>query len=185
MKSPKFAKFLLSVLLITAPILAKANVIYPALDVQNFNSQGDTGPAYVSGVSFDADSTAFAIVYDDGTPSIALPETDFDLSSTFSGGGLYAGTISAGSLLSGSFSDLTITYNGNVFGTDFWAFSANVTYTGGSLSTGISGGMMVGNFDSLGNFTAKVGEVAVIPVPAAVWLFASGLLGLVGVARRS
>jgi hypothetical protein len=27
-------------------------------------------------------------------------------------------------------------------------------------------------------------EVAPVPVPAAVWLFGSGLLGLVGVARR-
>ena len=27
-------------------------------------------------------------------------------------------------------------------------------------------------------------EVSAIPVPAAVWLFGSGLLGLVGVARR-
>ena len=28
------------------------------------------------------------------------------------------------------------------------------------------------------------GNVAVVPVPAAVWLFGSGLLGFVGVARR-
>jgi hypothetical protein len=27
-------------------------------------------------------------------------------------------------------------------------------------------------------------ETAVVPVPAAVWLFASGLLGLIGVSRR-
>jgi fumarate reductase subunit C len=29
-----------------------------------------------------------------------------------------------------------------------------------------------------------VREATVVPVPAAVWLFASGLLGLVGIARR-
>ena len=34
------------------------------------------------------------------------------------------------------------------------------------------------------NMVGTVGEAAVIPVPAAVWLFGSGLLGLVGVARR-
>jgi hypothetical protein len=28
------------------------------------------------------------------------------------------------------------------------------------------------------------GAVSAVPVPAAVWLFASGLLGLVGIARR-
>jgi len=27
-------------------------------------------------------------------------------------------------------------------------------------------------------------ETTVIPVPAAVWLFGSGLLGLIGIARR-
>lgn len=36
------------------------------------------------------------------------------------------------------------------------------------------------NFD----FAVSVEQSAVIPVPAAVWLFGSGLLGLVGVARR-
>ncbi|MBI5783055.1 MAG: VPLPA-CTERM sorting domain-containing protein, partial [Gammaproteobacteria bacterium] len=30
----------------------------------------------------------------------------------------------------------------------------------------------------------RPGDVAVVPVPAAVWLFGSGLLGLIGVARR-
>lgn len=34
------------------------------------------------------------------------------------------------------------------------------------------------------NTFARVSESSVIPVPAAVWLFGSGLLGLVGVARR-
>jgi len=28
------------------------------------------------------------------------------------------------------------------------------------------------------------GQVEVVPIPAAVWLFASGLLGLIGIARR-
>ena len=34
------------------------------------------------------------------------------------------------------------------------------------------------------NTTYAVWEVSAVPVPAAVWLFASGLLGLIGVARR-
>ena len=33
-------------------------------------------------------------------------------------------------------------------------------------------------------FTRGVSELAAVPVPAAAWLFGSGLLGLVGVARR-
>ena len=45
-------------------------------------------------------------------------------------------------------------------------------------------GMIDGAFPGFNaNFDFRV-EVAQIPVPAAVWLFGSGLLGLVGVARR-
>ncbi len=43
------------------------------------------------------------------------------------------------------------------------------------LSTGIN---------SPTNFAGDIGSVSVIPVPAAVWLFASGLFGLVAIARR-
>jgi hypothetical protein len=44
----------------------------------------------------------------------------------------------------------------------------------------VAGGVFEGfnfNFNLHGNMT-------VVPVPAAVWLFGSGLLGLAGVARR-
>ena len=34
------------------------------------------------------------------------------------------------------------------------------------------------------NFYIRTADAAVIPVPAAVWLFGSGLLGLIGIARR-
>jgi len=38
---------------------------------------------------------------------------------------------------------------------------------------------------NLGTHNAvQSGDVSAVPVPAAVWLFDSGLLGLVGVARR-
>jgi hypothetical protein len=36
----------------------------------------------------------------------------------------------------------------------------------------------------LGSWAVHSGDVSAIPVPAAVWLFGSGLLGLVGMARR-
>lgn len=65
------------------------------------------------------------------------------------------------------------------------------------------GGMITTTVDAMGNFTANwqatvnggafngqvgdwtiTGTVSAVPVPAAVWLFGSGLVGLAGVARR-
>jgi hypothetical protein len=45
---------------------------------------------------------------------------------------------------------------------------------------------LVGNYDGSGRFYDNVNfaQAPAVPVPAAVWLFGSGLLGLVGVARR-
>lgn len=34
------------------------------------------------------------------------------------------------------------------------------------------------------NFAFRISDISPVPIPAAVWLFSSGLLGLVGVARR-
>jgi len=53
----------------------------------------------------------------------------------------------------------------------------NWTYPGGAEWITVDGGIRYS-----GN--AIMTNVAVVPVPAAVWLFGSGLLGLVGVARR-
>ena len=56
----------------------------------------------------------------------------------------------------------------------------------GSLTTSVTPGMENGpfpGFNAAFDLTAS-GLVNPIPVPAAVWLFGSGLLGLVGVARR-
>jgi len=33
-------------------------------------------------------------------------------------------------------------------------------------------------------WAVRSGDVSVVPIPAAVWLFGSGLIGLLGVARR-
>ena len=39
------------------------------------------------------------------------------------------------------------------------------------------------NYDENGNLIA-IADLSAVPVPAAVWLFASGLLGLIGISRR-
>jgi len=56
-----------------------------------------------------------------------------------------------------------------------------------SFSAQVDSGSVTSSGDYLTGFTASgTGEVqgAVVPVPAAVWLFGSGLLGLVGMTRR-
>jgi len=47
--------------------------------------------------------------------------------------------------------------------------------TGGSASIGDPLDLPAGAFSS---------SIGIVPVPAAVWLFASGLIGLTGIARR-
>ena len=42
----------------------------------------------------------------------------------------------------------------------------------------------LGGVSSVKAFTAMADGFAVVPVPAAAWLFGSGLIGLVGIARR-
>jgi hypothetical protein len=44
--------------------------------------------------------------------------------------------------------------------------------------------LLDGGFNSISGFIDSSGTANAVPVPAAVWLFGSGLLGLVGVARR-
>jgi hypothetical protein len=39
-------------------------------------------------------------------------------------------------------------------------------------------------FDRLAAWAVRDGDVSAVPVPAAVWLFGSGLLGLIGIAKR-
>jgi hypothetical protein len=49
----------------------------------------------------------------------------------------------------------------------------------------IEGGFLLAG-DLSGDFTGSVltAKASVVPVPAAVWLFASGLIGLAGIGRR-
>jgi len=43
---------------------------------------------------------------------------------------------------------------------------------------------LIGSWSSLSDGTLTFNSVSAVPVPAAVWLFGSGLMGMVGVARR-
>jgi hypothetical protein len=55
-------------------------------------------------------------------------------------------------------------------------------FQGSCLTPGASNVSGISQFPSTGNCTSAVSAV---PVPAAIWLFGSGLLGLVGYARKT
>jgi len=176
----KLATAMLSVALLI-PSLASAAVVMPALDISLFS--GDSGAvltATATGYDFDIDATAFSIVSDTSDP-IDITNQSFTLHGTYdSASNSFAGTFDvAGGLLAGSFDDLTLVQ----LSSGSYDFAANLLYDTGSLKGDLTGGRLegIGGIDSLG---AKLGAVAVVPVPAAVWLFGSGLIGLIGIARR-
>lgn len=171
--------------------VAHANVALPALDIQLLG--GDTGVSS-DGTTLTMDATAFTIVTE-GDP-FDIPDVPFSLSATYDSvdGINYSfinGSLSAGSLLSADFDNLVL----NSLGVGLGTFAADLSYTGGSLVPGLTTGRIVGSFsgatsgDFATPFTAstdlagKIGPV-VVPVPAALWLFGSGLIGLAGFARR-
>ncbi len=148
---------------------------------------------------FSKDSTATLDLSFGLSPGAVFAVSDVDLSILFVGDAGHSGTITLlGGDQSGSitqpfsigpgvnytgFNSVTSNppaVNGGTQ-TTFGIFAANMnlaaafsgTFTGVQLD--ISNGSAV---------PSLVGTVAVVPVPAAVWLFGSGLLGLVGVARR-
>lgn len=53
-----------------------------------------------------------------------------------------------------------------------------------ALSSALSFTLEDGGFNLISGFVDSSGSASAVPVPASVWLFGSGLLGLVGIARR-
>jgi hypothetical protein len=185
----KIAGLLLAVFALFGSATVSATTTFPALELNPVNVTGSASGLTMTGLApfvlSDATTTLFDLV----------PDLSFDLTSDASGAGTLL--VDGGAALSASFSNLSIVYTG--FGTASWY--ADLTYTGGSLAGSLTGGRVEGGFSGITGFTdptdiglsllgqtfsgagnAKLG--AVVPVPAAVWLFGSGLLGLAGIARR-
>lgn len=179
-------KTLLAVLFVSCVCTsgAYAAVVKPQLDIQ-----GGAGTVVSDGTTLTMDGLAIAIIMD-SLPNIDIPDTIFSLDVTTATG---LGSLTVGTLLTADVSNFSLTNLGIGFGT----FSAELLYTGGSLAGSLTGGRVEGGFENASPFdfslpsaftadslTGKIGPVTVVPVPAAVWLFGSGLLGLVSVARK-
>ena len=128
---------------------------------------------------------------------------DFSLTGTYqnsmNGFEYYSGTLSIGNtdgiVINGSFINLELADLGG----GMLDFNADITFTGistgadmtdWSLGTGLTSEWLVtGRLEGgyfMNSLSAELGSLDIqpVPVPAAVWLFGSGLLGLAGIARR-
>ena len=167
------------------PGVSNAEVILPALDIQFI--PGDGGYT-IDATSLTIDATVTGIIdglynfNDIADQTFTLTAMGSHIISTPSGApfpfisGSFDGTFTVGGgLLAGSFTGMTLSgpEAAPLLGGD-------VIITGGSLQNGSTGRLEL----ALSN-TSVAGKLgAVVPVPAAVWLFGSGLIGLVGIARR-
>lgn len=157
---------------------------------------------YDSGTdSLTASGFAFELDDDGSVPAEAISNGTFDLSATIdefgtmtSGSLTIGGTVASLGFNSGTLLTGTLTAFGfRDSGGDPLEFLFDVTggdaaglYGGGSIPGGIilSDTGFTGSFASNFNSSTGVADVAPVPLPAAVWLFGSGLLGLVGLSRR-
>lgn len=74
----------------------------------------------------------------------------------------------------------------NIQGSDYWSATdyAPVTSYGWDFNIGIGLQEGIDKTYSVYAWAVHSGDVSAVPVPAAVWLFGSGLIGLIGFARR-
>ncbi|MCM2285995.1 MAG: hypothetical protein NDI81_14510 [Desulfobacula sp.] len=183
-KSKTLGIFLVMGLMLLLPLKASASMSYSYLDVQNLFA--DAG-LMLSGTLLNIDATAIAL----GNPYSAIDPTDFFLTATKNAGdAYYSGTLSAGNLLSASFTDLSITEY-TLDSLTYYEISAGLTYTGGLLTQDLSSGMFFGFTDSLnqGYLISQIYDVTPIPenpvpLPSALVLVFSGLVGLIALKKR-
>ena len=134
-----------------------------------------------------ADHDAWA--YSNSSVSMFFTITDNDYDFTFDSNSLYTSndaTISYGLydyqsgtyLVDNIFSNTieTASFTETLGLGDYWLYLQGVSYGGYDMDSGYASG----------NFNASLTAIApsAVPVPAAVWLFGSGLVGLAGIARR-
>lgn len=144
-----------------------------------------TGPAYTNGVVDNAPPASELVALSGGgTVTITFSETVIDP---------FIGLISWNRNIADFGTPITI----DSFGAGFWGNGTPILNGAGTGFEGVGEvhGILrlIGSFDSITfshtsegwhGFTVGIAGVSAVPVPAAVWLFGSGLLGLVGLARK-
>jgi hypothetical protein len=168
-------------------------------------SLGDTFTLTVGGTEFAGLATGGSVNLNWDANFLSVDPTTISLATGFAADGISPGTLFWNTIGTPTFGpgalDITATLeDSNIFGSPFPAVGPSFDFL--SLSFTVIGAPVVpsdvlisqgsGGFwqDDAGNdiigvtYGSATVTVNAVPVPAAVWLFGSGLLGLVGVARR-
>ncbi len=176
--------------LLTASLASAATVQFTPASLANANGTpvGDTFSLTVEGLNFDPlDPTVgggFTLTWDPNIVTLVLPisfATIWDIPGV--NGDPATGSIDV------SVSTFGAPKSGNFTIADFTFSAAAAGSTPATLDFGLVQDNWVGSdystpLASQPTFTSATITVGAVPVPPAVWLFGSGLLGLVGVARR-
>jgi len=74
----------------------------------------------------------------------------------------------------------------NIQNDSYWSFTEDALNTSRAWNFSMSGGgqSWTSKVNSLKVWAVHDGDISAVPVPAAIWLFGSGLIGLAGIARR-
>ena len=170
---------LMGIVLVALSPIANADVLAPALEIGDLGA-GDFTSGSATTLTIDGTGTSIITNF---LPLTVTDITDVDFVLTADRGTnngvdyLFTnGTITAGAYINTTFATLTMSEN-----LGFASFAADLA-SGGRIEGGfILSGDIASDFTG-SSLIAKAGPV--VPVPAAVWLFGSGLIGLIGVARR-
>lgn len=182
----KITKLLIAgVLAFSATLTHASTILYPTDgDVNFFVENGTVGAGVQLAIFNDSEAVANGaqITTSTGLLTVTLVPVNFaeggviDFLGSVGTGGVFLATNQTSIFTLDAINDNFIvgisTDNGGTWFADT-GFSGGPANSGELSFNGLNGG----------SFVVDV-QVAVIPVPAAAWLFASGLLGLVGVSRR-
>lgn len=143
-------------------------------------------------VDFDNDSTTggtFQLTYDSSLLGISNIATDFAYNGTFLSSNGLTGTapvLTSDGLIEGiGFSGTFAGANSKLGTITFSALNAGVAVIDADTDQVEDARFYNGSSNNGVEYGSAAANISAVPVPAAVWLMASGLLGMVGLSRRS